>query len=37
MKPAVTKTVFLFSSLCLVDYSNGRGQLLDGTKVGENF
>ena len=34
MKPAVAKTVFLISALSIVDPSNGRGQLLDGTKVG---
>lgn len=36
MKPAVTKTVFLISALKFIDPSSARGQLLDGTKIGEH-
>ena len=34
MKRAIAKTVFLISALNIVDQTDAKGQLLDGTKVG---
>ena len=34
MKRAVSKTIFLISAIKIVDQADGKGQLLDGTKVG---